>query len=101
MLGGGALGEFVEVGLAENRHAGGLELFDDGGVVRRHPALEDLGGGGGFDALGDDHVFDGDRHAGKFRQLCLFLIGLGIEGVGLLESLIAGHLQESLSLIHI
>ena len=96
MLGGRTLSELIEVGLAQQRHACSLELLDDGSVVRRHPAFEDLGGCGGFDALGDDHVFDGDRHAGKFRQLCLFLIGLGIEGVGLFEGLIAGHLQESL-----
>ena len=62
------------------------------------PSLRGSWSRGGFDALGDDHVFDGDRHAGKFRQCCLFLIGLGIEGVGLFESLIAGHLQESLML---
>ena len=96
VLGGGALGEFVEVRLAEDRHAGGLELFDDGGVVRRHPALEDLGGGGGFDALGDDHVLDGDRHTSQLRQGGLVFGGLGVEGVGLLESHIAGNLQEGL-----
>lgn len=75
---------------------GGLELFDDGGVVRRHPAFEDLGGGGGFDALGDDHVLDGDRHTSQLRQGGLVFGGLGVEGVGLLESHIAGNLQEGL-----
>ena len=96
VLGGGALGEFVEVRLAENRHAGGLELFNDGGVVRRHPAFKDLGCGGGFDALGDDHVLDGDRHTGQLGQGGLVFGGLGVEGVGLLESHIAGNLQEGL-----
>ena len=84
--------EFIEVGLAQQRHARGLELLDDGGVVRRHPAFEDLGCGGGFDALGDDHVLDGDWHAGEFRHLRLVLIGLGVEGVGLFEGLVGGDL---------
>ena len=92
VLGGGALREFIEVGLAQQRHARGLELLDDGGVVRRHPAFEDLGCGGGFDALGDDHVLDGDWHAGEFRHLRLVLIGLGVEGVGLFEGLVGGDL---------
>ena len=96
VFGGGALRELIEVGLAQQRHACGLELLDDGGIVRGHPAFEDLGGCGGFDALGDDHVFDGDRHTGEFRQCSLFLIGLGVEGVGLFEGLFAGYLQEGL-----
>ena len=40
----------------------------------------------------DDHVLDGDWHAGEFRHLRLVLIGLGVEGVGLFEGLVGGDL---------
>lgn len=42
VLGGGAHGELVEVGLAEDRHPRGAEPADHGGVVGALPALEDL-----------------------------------------------------------
>ena len=92
MLGGRTLSELIEVGLAQQRHACSLELLDDGSVVRRHPAFEDLGGCGGFDALGDDHVLDGDRHTSQLRQGGLVFGGLGVEGVGLFEGLVGGDL---------
>ena len=69
VLGGGAHRELVHVGLAQDRHTGGLEAAHDGGVVGRQPALEDLGAAGRRQALGDQHVLDGDGHAGEDVQL--------------------------------
>ena len=95
MLGRRALRELIKVGLAENRHAGSLNLLDNRGIVRRHPAFENLRGGGRGDALGDDHVLDRNRHAGKLRQA--FRISRGellVEGVGLGERFLIGDVQE-------
>ena len=83
------MGELIQVGLAQNRHACGLELLDDGGVVRRHPALEDLGGGRSGDALGNDHVLYGDGNARQFRQPLGTFVGQAlVESVSLLQSLL-------------
>ena len=46
-----------------------LSRATSGRVVRRDPALEDLGAAGGRQALGGHHVLDGDRHAGEHVQL--------------------------------
>ena len=45
--------------------AGGGEPLDDGGVVGRPPALEDLRRAGRGDAPGAEVVLEGDRHAGQ------------------------------------
>ena len=67
VLGGGAHRELVHVGLAEDRQAGGAQPGDDGGVVRRHPALEDLRAAGGGQPAGGQHVLDRDRDAVERR----------------------------------
>ena len=68
-LGRRAHRELVHVRLAERHHAGAPELEDRGGVVRRHPALEDLrpGGRGHVDRAED--VLDGDRHPGERAEV--------------------------------
>ena len=45
--------------------AGGGQPLDDGGVVGRPPALEDLRRAGGGDAGGAEVVLERDRHAGE------------------------------------
>ena len=41
VLGGAAHGELVEIGLAQDRGAGGAQVAHEGGVIGRHPSLED------------------------------------------------------------
>ncbi len=83
VLGGGAHGELVHVGLAEDREAGGLEARDDRGVVRRDPALEDPRAARGRQAGGGQHVLDGDRHAVERAQhLAPGAAGVGLGGLG-------------------
>ena len=69
VLGGGAHGELVQVGLAQDRHLGGAQALDDGGVVGAAPAFEDLRAGRGGLADRDDEVLDRDRHAREDVQL--------------------------------
>ena len=76
VLGGGAHREFVQVGLAQDRHLRGAQALDHGGVVGAVPAFEDLRAGRGGLADGDDQVLDGDRHTGEGVQL----LGRGAAG---------------------
>ncbi len=69
VLGRRAHGELIEVGLAEDRHAGGAEAGDDGRVVRRHPTLEDPRPAGGGLPDGAEQVLDRDGHTGQRGQL--------------------------------
>ncbi len=69
VLGGGAHREFVEVRLAQDRHLGGAQALDDGGVVGAVPAFEDLRAGRGGLADRDDEVLDGDRDAREDVEL--------------------------------
>ena len=57
--------ELVEVGLADDHGAGGGEPLDDGGVVRRSPALEDLRRARRRDPARAHVVLQRDRHAGQ------------------------------------
>ena len=93
MLGGGAHRELVHVGLAQDRQAGRAQPGDDGGVVRRHPALEDPRAAGRGQALGGHHVLDRDRHAVEGRR------GLAARAArvgrgGLLERALGVDVQE-------
>ena len=65
VLGRRAHGELVEVRLADDDGAGGAQALDDGGVVRRPPAVEDLRRAGRRDAAGAEVVLEGDGHAGQ------------------------------------
>jgi hypothetical protein len=65
VLGAGAHGELVEVGLADDHGTGGREALHHGGVVGRLPALEDLGGARRGDALRAHVVLERHRHAGE------------------------------------
>ena len=60
-----AHGELVEVGLADDDGAGGAQPLDDGGVVRRPPALEDLRRARRRDAPRAQVVLQRDGHAGE------------------------------------
>ena len=68
VLGGGAHRELVHVGLAQDRQARRAEARDDGGVVRRDPALEDPRAARRGQALGGHHVLDRDRDAVERRS---------------------------------
>ena len=68
VLGGRAHRELVEVGLAEDRHVGLAQPGDHGGVVRRHPALEDPRAARRGLAHGAQQVLHGDRHAGQVAE---------------------------------
>ena len=61
--------------------AGGGQPLDDGGVVRRLPALEDLRRAGGGHAGGAEVVLQGDRHAGQ-RAGVLARRHRGVDRVG-------------------
>ena len=65
----GAHRELVHVRLAEDRHACGAQLADEGRVVRRHPALEDLAAARRRHTPGRHDVLDRDRDAGHDVQL--------------------------------
>ena len=64
MLSGATHGEFVQVGLTQNRHLVGANVGYQGGVVGRHPAFQDLGGGSGHLAASAAQVFNGYGHTG-------------------------------------
>ena len=57
--------ELVAVGLADDDRAGGVELRDDGRVVRRDVGLEHARRRRGPDPLRAQVVLEGDRHAGQ------------------------------------
>src|SRR5262249_11620155 len=63
VLGRGAHRELVRVRLAENPEALCLQPFDDGRVVDRDVALEDLRAGRRGDPFRPDHVLERDRQA--------------------------------------
>ena len=65
VLGGGAHGELVEVGLADDDGTGRGQPLDDRGVVRRSPTLEDPRRAGRRDAPGAHVVLQRHRHAGQ------------------------------------
>ena len=65
VLGRGAHGELVEVGLADHDRPGRPQALDHGGVVGGAPALEDPRRAGRRDAPGAQVVLQGDRHAGQ------------------------------------
>ena len=65
---GGAHGEFVEVGLAEDRHAGLAYLTGNGTVVGAHPAFEHARCRGGGLSFGDNEVLEGDGNTGQRGQ---------------------------------
>ncbi len=60
---GGAVGQLVQVGLAEDHRAGALEALDRGGIVVRDPVGEQRRAEGGEDAPGGEQVLDRDRDA--------------------------------------
>ena len=68
MLGGAAHGELVEIGLAEDRQAGGAQVRHQRRVIGRHPALKDARGCGGDLTAGDDEVLDGHGHTGHLAH---------------------------------
>ena len=60
---GAAHGELVEVELAEQHRARGVQTLDDGGVLVRHEVCQDAGACGGADALGVQLVLQRDGYA--------------------------------------
>ena len=68
VLGGGAHGELIHVGLADDGQAGFLDLGGDGRVVGRLPVAQDLRGAGGAQSPRHHVVLDGDRHARQAMQ---------------------------------
>ena len=65
VLGGGAHGELVHVGLAEDRMPASRSRVDERRVVRRDPALEDLRAARRRQALGGEDVLERERHTGE------------------------------------
>src|SRR5439155_21002720 len=93
VLRGRAHRELVHVGLAEHDRTGRAEALDDGRVVRRDPAFEDLRAAGGGYAPGDHHVLDGDRYAGQRPQR--LTVGAGfVHGAGGGERPVGVDVQE-------
>jgi hypothetical protein len=93
VLGRGAHGELVEVGLADADGTGRAEALDDRGVIGRHPAGQDPAGAAGGHAAGDQVVLQRDGHAGKGAGV---IAGrhLGIDCVGGGPRFVGGDAQE-------
>jgi len=87
VFGGGAHGEFIEVGFSEDDGAGGFEFIDDGGVVGGVEVFEHFGGAGGCAEGGAHVVFDGDGDAGEEAEGLALGAG-GIDGGGFFEGTI-------------
>ena len=66
-LAGGAHGELVEVGFAQQNGVLVLQQLPDGRVVDGRVALQNFGAAGGFDALGGDVVFE--RHGDACKRV--------------------------------
>ena len=60
---GGAVGEFLEIGLAEDDGASGFEALDDRGVVIGHPVLKQERAIGGERAFRGVEILHRDRDA--------------------------------------
>jgi hypothetical protein len=101
VLRAGTHGELVEIRLADHHGAGGAQARDDGGVVRRPPALQDARRARGLDAAGAHVVLDRNRHAGKradratgphvgIDALCLLAGGIGSDQVEGVDVTLAG-----------
>ncbi len=98
VLGRRAHGEFVEVGLAEHRQTGGLDLVVHRRFVGRDPVLEHLRPGGRTRAFGDDEVLQRDRDAGQGVDV---LTGgaLGVDGLRGLQGEFVGDGDEGVEVI--
>src|SRR5690606_41734750 len=67
VLGGGTHCELVHIGFPEDRDTGGTQPGGQGGVIGRHPALEDLRPAGGGHIGRGEHVLECQRHTGQRR----------------------------------
>src|SRR5690606_38829229 len=83
-LGRRAHRELVHVGLAERHEARGARLRDDGRVVGRHVALEDLRRRGRRHVGRDENVLHGERHTGQLVEGLARRTAL-IDGAGRVE----------------
>ena len=95
VLGRSAIGEFVEVGLADEHRAGGPEPGHDFGIALRDPVGEEARPAGARDARDVDAVLDGDRHAVKKAQGPA-LARRGIRGPRGFACRLGGHCDESM-----
>src|SRR5690606_17256728 len=98
VLGGGPHRELVHVGLAEDRDARGAQLAGQGGVVGRHPALEDLRGAGGGHVGRGEHVLERQRSSGQRRGGGRTGGQRGVHRGGGLERALTGDVQEGVDL---
>ena len=95
VLGAGAHGELVGVGLAEDDRAGRTQFLHHGRVVRRYVAFQDLRSGGQGHAFDGDHVLDRQRDPGQQGQ-----VGQGVflprggDGRVRLRGLLQGQLRR-------
>ena len=90
----GAHGELVHVGLAEDRDAGRPHPRGHRGVVRRHPALEDLRAAGGRHTHGGENVLERQRNSGQRRGQLLAGGHCRVHRGGGGERLLGRHMQE-------
>ena len=95
--GRGAEGELVGVDLAEEDGTGGRETGRDGGVRFRHPVRQDVGAGGGADAVGLHDVLEAEGDAVQ-RPAPAPGRDLAIGGLGLGQGPLGGHGDVGLDL---
>ncbi|OUE08748.1 hypothetical protein CMsap09_07355 [Clavibacter michiganensis] len=93
VLGGGAHGELVHVGLAQRHEARGAEAPHDGGVVGRGPALQHARAGGGRHVDGAEDVLDGDGDAREGAERSA-VGALGVDLGGAPERRLPGDVEE-------
>ena len=94
VLGGGAHGELVHVGLAERNESRRTRSGDDGRIERRQVALEDAGSTRGRHVGRDEHVLDGERDA---RHRSEYLAGRAATvDVGRDLQCVIAHVQEGM-----
>src|SRR6202035_3205365 len=82
VVGGYAVGEFVEIGFAEEDGAGFFELGPDYGVMQRDKIFQNFGAGGGADVLRVDVVFEGDGNAVERAAVAMAFAAAGSEEFG-------------------
>ncbi|MNV50030.1 hypothetical protein D3C71_1420160 [compost metagenome] len=93
---GRAHGEFVHVGLAQGDHAGGGQLGDHGGVIRRLEVVEHLRAAAGAYAVGAEQVLVGDRGT---QQRAGFASGAtGVGGTRLAQGQVFGDADKAVDL---
>ena len=101
VLGGGAHGELVHIGLAEDDHTGGAQSLDDCRVVGRAPSLEDARPTGRGYALHRQDVLQCERHSGE-RTAAHSRGDLGIDRVSSRECALGVDVEEGMdAVIHL